>query len=379
MRLTSFGFSPSILKAINEHIKDFQFNSTNFVYKCNIKAAILIAPIIKDLIKENPNINCLEITVQIPKPFLLLLFNTLSGNQLMISRKNANLYLPLAEFLHNDDLKKCIYMVSNKSVIPSEFISYVLNQDQKGLTILHDLRYISSNFNHFYRDPSINLLSHSQLKAVLDGVKVSNENRKHVKEYYKKLTNQTNTLENYFVFSSSVTRNTNIELSYEEDNELLGIIANLTALAGKNIYDNRIIFINTPVPVKNLHNIVDLKNQSSTIRILCNSTNYIQYDFRERQIALTSVTIQVGNNEMESPDHWAIFGSNNFQDWNVLIEINNDKRLKHQFAIQNYKCSESSYYRYIMFLQNHNFSNRKSNQNVINLSSIEFFGKLTVI
>lgn len=379
MRLTSFGFSPTVLKTINDEAKDFQFISTNFVYKCSIKAAILIAPILNELLKENPNLNCFEIDVPIQKPFLILFFNTLSGNQLMISRKNASLYLPLAEFLHNEEFKRCISMVSNKNIPTSEFISYVLDQSQKGLTILHDLRYISSNFSRFSREPLINSLSSSQLKTVLDAVKISSQNQNHTKEYYKKLKTQKNTLENYFIFSSSVTRNTHIELSYDDENKLSGIIANLTALSGKNIYDNRTIFINTPVPVTNLHNIVDLKNESSTIRILCNSTNYIQYDFRERKISLSSLTIQVGNNENECPNHWAILGSNDSEDWEVLIETHNDKRLKKEYAIQNYQCPKASYFRYIMFFQKYNFSTRKCNQNVINLSSIEFFGKLTVI
>lgn len=379
MRLTAFGFPQSVLKAINDNPKNFQFESTNFVYKCHINAAILIAPIIKDLIKENPNLNCLKIDIPIQKPFLILFFNTLSGNQLLISRKNASQYFPLAEFLQNNDLKKCISMVSNKDIQTSEFVSYVLDQSQKGLTILHDLRYISSNFSRFCRDPLINLLTPDQLKTVLDGVKISSQNHNHTKEYYKKLKSQTNTLENYFIFSSSVTRNTHIELAYDGDNGLLGIIANLTALSGKNIYDNRTIFINTPVPVKNLQNIVDLKNETSIIRILCNSTNYIQYDFRERQILLTSITIQVGNNENESPNHWSILGSNDSEEWDVLIEVHNDKRLKKKYAIQNYRCVKASYFRYLMFFQNYNFSTRKCNQNVINLSSIEFFGKLTVI
>ena len=378
MRLTLFGFSPDEVKSFAGLPEDFQFTAPNFNYKCSLKAAIAIAPVIKKLLYENACIDSFEITVSIGRPFLNLFFNTLKGIQIVISRSNSNQYLPLAELLENEDLKQSIRIINDKKISQKEVVSYIINHSKKGLTILHDLRYVAANFRKFYHDPSLSMFSPEILRLISECNKISNENKRLVNMYYKRVTNQTNTLENYFILSSSVTRNTFIELQYDGENDLLGIIANLTALAGKNICIARTIFLEAPIPVKNIQNIVDLKNQTATLRIPCNSLNYIHYDFRERKISITSITIQVGDNDFEAPNHWALLGSNNLDEWEVIMENRGDKDLRLAFAIKNYSCYESPYYRYIRFVQRTNFS-KKKNKNVINISSIEFFGKLVVI
>ncbi|OHS99981.1 hypothetical protein TRFO_33439 [Tritrichomonas foetus] len=379
MRLTLYGFPSKIIKSFHELPNDFKFTAPNFSFECSKIAAIEIAPIIRRLLEKDPYLSYYDIESNVMKPYLVIFFNVLRGNQVVISRKNSHQFLALANELENEDLKQSVLVVTNKKISPKDVISYIFRQKEIGLNISHDIRYIASHFLKFYRDPSLTLLTPEILRQIIESTKISKDNKRLAKNYYHEITKQKNTLENYFVISSALTRNAHIELKYEEDNELLGIIANLTSLASKNVYVARAVFLEAPVPVKNIQNIVDLKNPEVTIRILCNGLNYIHYDFRERKISLTSLTIQVGDVFTEAPKHWALVGSNDNNNWEVIIEHEADEELAQPYAIKNYSCNESSFFRYIRFVQRTNFSNRKTSLNAINLSALEFFGKLTVI
>ena len=201
MRFTVFGYSPKDLEEFQNEPENFQFILDNFPFKCSISAAQLIAPIVAMELAKNPNFNCLHIPIPISKTFFLLFLNTVKGNKLLLSRKNATQYLPLAEFLQNTELQRSISILLNKNISPSEVISYILDQKKKHLAVLHDLRYIASHFKTFYRDPSFKLLPNKELKKICKCNKLSITNELILKQYYKSRSQQNNTLENYFIIS----------------------------------------------------------------------------------------------------------------------------------------------------------------------------------
>ena len=109
--------------------------------------------------------------------------------------------------------------------------------------------------------------------------------------------------------------------------------------------------------------------------------SWIEFDFKEKQINLTSYTIRSNGSSPNSHAHpktWTISGSKDGRDWTIIDKQDNNPVLngeykQHRFEIQN---NNNEYYRYIRYHQDDSWDKNKDFQYAVNISCIEFFGSI---
>ena len=109
--------------------------------------------------------------------------------------------------------------------------------------------------------------------------------------------------------------------------------------------------------------------------------SWIEFDFGEKQINLTSYTIRSNNGSPNSNAHpktWTMSGSNDRSEWTIIDKqvnnpVLNGKYNQHRFEIEN---NNNEYYRYIRYHQDDSWDDNKSYQYAVYISCIEFFGSI---
>lgn len=105
----------------------------------------------------------------------------------------------------------------------------------------------------------------------------------------------------------------------------------------------------------------------------CND-NWIEFDFRERRVKVTSYTIRTSSYSFH-PRSWAIVGSNGNDGWPIIDEQEENSVLNGECKQHRFKCkNESKYYRRIRYIQKNCWGSNKPFN--IYLTCIEFFGSI---
>ena len=119
-----------------------------------------------------------------------------------------------------------------------------------------------------------------------------------------------------------------------------------------------------------------------TTRIIPKSEAWIEFDFVNRKVDVTSYSIRTIYNSINiyHPKTWKIMGSNDHENWSLIDEQIDSSVLNGPSYSAHFQCgSKSQFYRYIRYFQLKNWNSSNSEiyfENYIGLSSIEFFGSI---
>lgn len=182
--------------------------------------------------------------------------------------------------------------------------------------------------------------------------------------------------------SSKAKRITEVE--YQND-ELDGIISHMKKTIGEDLIEKGELKITSgrPVYAGALENIIKYdkdhidqcfrNNDGSRLK---ESEGWIQFDFGNRKINLTSYTIRSSPEGLYHPKTWRVLGSDDGEKWDILDRQTNNSSLNANSIKQRFKCDQSnSYYRFIRYIQDDSWY--KNREYCIGFSCIEFFGSIT--
>lgn len=105
---------------------------------------------------------------------------------------------------------------------------------------------------------------------------------------------------------------------------------------------------------------------------------WIQFDFVERKINLTSYTLRTSSdNESYHAKSWRIVGSNDCIEWDVLDQQIDNSSMNGMYEKHRFECNKNNnYYQYIKFIQDDSFYPRRPHN--IYMTCIELFGSITI-
>jgi hypothetical protein len=103
---------------------------------------------------------------------------------------------------------------------------------------------------------------------------------------------------------------------------------------------------------------------------------WLQFDFRDRRIALTAYTIRSGGSS--HPKSWSISGSGDGEGWVTLHEVADCCDLDGPRKTKTFRVDASGQaFRYLRYAQAENDSRRPERKWRINIKAIEFFSTLS--
>ncbi|KAK8897607.1 hypothetical protein M9Y10_015568 [Tritrichomonas musculus] len=177
------------------------------------------------------------------------------------------------------------------------------------------------------------------------------------------------------------------EIKFEGD-ELSGIIRELTKFDSNKSERNCSLKLSgggyPSYPITNLiqydqNNIDNYYHNWSLNKPSSESDSWIEIDFMNRKINLTSYTIRTagnGTNSCYNPKSWRIVGSNDHDKWTILDHVENNAYLNGNYKQHHFECSQNyNYYRYIRYIQEDSW-NSSSCKYSFCLTCIEMFGSI---
>ena len=179
-----------------------------------------------------------------------------------------------------------------------------------------------------------------------------------------------------------------IECNFTGD-ELSGIISYLKRKNGEDLTKLGILsmsggYPNASYPITNLikydqNHINDYFYNNSYKCPSSESDSWIEFDFVNRKVNLTSYTIRTSENDSNhywNPKSWRIAGSNDRNEWDTIDHQENQSQLNGRVKQHRFECSKSDkYYRYIRYIQEDSW-NSSISKYTFRLSCVEFFGSV---
>lgn len=177
-------------------------------------------------------------------------------------------------------------------------------------------------------------------------------------------------------------------------NKLNGIFNHLRQKLGDSLYNNEIIKLSAggslhkSYPVSNLIKYDKENIENSFFNYegpvsnypISESDSWIDFDFGERKINLTSYAILSCSHTIDNgckAKSWRIIGSNDHDHWDVLNHQLNRSELKDPNSQHIFECEKSSqYYRYIRYIQEETWNTNNAYKYLIHYKCIEFFGSI---
>ena len=169
-----------------------------------------------------------------------------------------------------------------------------------------------------------------------------------------------------------------------DGNELNGIISFLKKMIGEDLISQgelRISSGHSPYAgsLGNLikyssNHINDYFRNSGGSNDYTEKDGWIEFDFQQRKVNLTSYTIRTRN--CYYPKTWRVLGSNDRKNWDIINEQTNNSEINGLNTLHRFECNtNNNYYQYIRYIQDDAWtSSRKYN---ICLSCFEFFGAIS--
>lgn len=183
-----------------------------------------------------------------------------------------------------------------------------------------------------------------------------------------------------------------IECQYLENNKFDGIISYL--LKKSNGHDDDLKISTGSITsyyydsMSNVSNLLLLSDfDKGFFGVGYRNSAWIEYDFGNRKINMTSYTIQslFRSPYQYQPKTWKFMGSNDHDKWEMIDFKSNNDVLNKGYFNSHFECvRKGKYYRYIRYVQmgNWNISETykysRNDRYSIALSSIEFFGTISI-
>lgn len=186
-----------------------------------------------------------------------------------------------------------------------------------------------------------------------------------------------------------------VDCEYKEGEELNGIISYLLKEDGREILTNGTLTLTggTDPRLNPYHPITNVTEYGEKINDYfynfhstlapSEESNFIDFDFGQRKVRVTSYTIRSNkNNEYGRyhPKSWKICGSNDKENWDVLDHQLNCCELNGPYKQHRFICDPvKGKYRYIRYIQEDSFDSERTRSNfkyIIYLTCIEFFGEI---
>ncbi|KAK8897565.1 hypothetical protein M9Y10_015523 [Tritrichomonas musculus] len=162
--------------------------------------------------------------------------------------------------------------------------------------------------------------------------------------------------------------------------ELNGIVSYMKKTFGNDLDENGSLKLsgggspNQSFPLSNLiqydkFQINDFYSKDSSQKPSSESADsWIEFDFVDRRINLTSYTMRAyanGKNSFYNPKSWRIVGSNDRKEWTVLDHEEDCSALNGSCKQNRFACDENGgYYRYIRYIQDYSWNiSSKLNRN----------------
>lgn len=110
--------------------------------------------------------------------------------------------------------------------------------------------------------------------------------------------------------------------------------------------------------------------------------SWIQFDFGEKRINLTSYTIRsngVPSNTHAHPKSWKISGSNDGEHWELINKQINNQDLNGIYKQHRFECENNNFYRFIQYKQDDSWDSNQNFRYTIYISCFELFGSILKI
>lgn len=326
---------------------------------------------------------------------LFILINSLDYNEMsedeiieIIDFSEKNFELP---FFYPNNSQKVIKSIiqSNKDKddeiknIKNELLLQKQNQEQQ-TQILNEFKTHLSKLEEKYEQI---VQQNEQMKNALLDQQTKNENKHNeidkrldLIEQNKKKTMKI--IEENQKSKDQLIKNKQMKVEYVND-ELDGIINHLKKERGENLIENGELVLSAGHQCDgSLSNLIKYDKehinnyfQNNDRCRLNESEGWIEFDFVNRKINLTSYTLRTWKYEVYDPKTWRVIGSNDKKAWDVLNTQTNNPVLNHECTQHRFICeSNNNYYRYIRYIQNDSWY--KEREFCICLTCIEFFGSI---
>lgn len=180
-------------------------------------------------------------------------------------------------------------------------------------------------------------------------------------------------------------------IEYEGD-ELKGIISHLKEKHGSDLFDKgeiNIRDIGTHHQVDgSLSNLIKYDNDHINEHYYNNgggnplpnsNEGWIEFDFKNRKVKLTSYTLRTSGNGPNGLYHaksWRIVGSNDGKSWELINQQVNNSSLNGSHRQHRFECNNNNqYYRFIRYIQDDSWQSQREHN--IWLTCVEFFGSIS--
>ena len=172
--------------------------------------------------------------------------------------------------------------------------------------------------------------------------------------------------------------------------ELEGIISHLKKTEGNKIKENtslRLTGGSYPHPSFPITNIIEYDEKNineyyynwSAKKPSSESDSWIEFDFKERRVSLSSYTIRAdadGPNCCWKPKTWRIVGSNDHEHWTVLNRQTNCSELNGSYKQHRFLCEGvNDYFRFIRYIQEDSWDSSDCKYS-FSLTCFEMFGSI---
>ena len=186
-----------------------------------------------------------------------------------------------------------------------------------------------------------------------------------------------------------------IDCEYKEGEDLNGIISYLIREEGREILSNGTLTLTggTDPKLNPYHPITNITEYDEKINdyfynfhstlIPSEESNFIDFDFGQRKIKISSYTIRSNKNPENGryhPKTWKICGSNDKENWDIIDQQVDCNELNGPYKQHHFVCDQvKNKYRYIRYIQEDSFDSARTRSNfkyIIYLTCIEFFGEI---
>ena len=170
-------------------------------------------------------------------------------------------------------------------------------------------------------------------------------------------------------------------------NELSGIISHLKKKHGDNLEESGALKLaggRDPHPGYPITNLINYDQSNSYYNYSMRepsseSDSWIEFDFVNEKVNLTSYTIKTDNDEPNSiwkPKSWRIVGSDNHEKWTVLDHKENCNDLNGSCYQHRFECDKKDgFFRYIRYIQEDSWDSSRCKY-AFSLKCFEMFGNL---
>ena len=374
LNITAFSLPRQSLEHVNsDDGNEFKFIVNDKEYYCSCTAAEALSPLVKNLRTKDPTLNSLDLKIHDKRRQFAVLFNLIKGNQIILSKANAQIFIEFAKALNNTDLLRSAQIASATDVDPNDFIDYIIEHKEKEINIVYDLQRIAEHFDKFFACQSFSKLALNDIKALYKMDGISNIAKRLLKDKIYQMEKKPRNIDDFFL---NPKQKKQIVVVNDGTNDFQGIIYMLS----KNIRGNPILTHNLVIESNNnstLHNLdafVECKVKDSIV-----FQDFIQYDFKERKIKLSAYIIRVGAKTAngEVPSKFVLLGSNNLHQWQCIDEkVTLDGNFIYPFGTYKSFVQNDDYFRFLKLLLLENFSTNTKRNSYMQINSIEFFGTL---